>query len=560
MLQNETIRYSLYLLLGAALFYIPFNGGVHLFDWDEVNFAEISREMILLGEYSRVYVNFEPFYQKPPLYFWLQALSMHLFGVGEFAARFPNACCGLLTLPLLYLVGRRLFSHQLGLLWAGLFGTSVLPFLYFKSGIIDPWFNLFIFLGLLFVILAAWKKDQITAISLRYNTLGYLLLGGFFVGMGILTKGHVAYLVVVLTMGVYWLFRRFRMYISVGGFLIFSAAACVIMLSWFGWETLVNGPDFIVEFLKYQYKLFSTPDAGHKGFPGYHFVVLLVGCFPASIFLIRAFFKQPKEEHAFQQDFRLWMKILFWVVLVLFSIVQSKIVHYSSLCYFPLTFLAASVIDKILNRQINYSNAITGGLFGIGALYLVAIVTLPILGQNPEQLTPLFDDPFAKGNLEAEVRWTGLEVIPAILLLGLLIAYEWLRRKSQFQNGLWVLLGGMPFFLMLTLYFFIGRIEGYSQRAAVEFFEGLQGKAVSADTYGYKSYVPLFYGRPQSKGQYCFQNKDCQDQLLYGSLQQPAFIITKIHKAEPLNSIEGLEKIGEKNGFVFYRRIPVEKE
>ncbi len=35
------------------------------------------------------------------------------------------------------------------------------------------------------------------------------------------------------------------------------------------------------------------------------------------------------------------MLILFWVVLILFTIVKTKIVHYSSLCYFPLTFIGA---------------------------------------------------------------------------------------------------------------------------------------------------------------------------------------------------------------------------
>jgi hypothetical protein len=34
-------------------------------------------------------------------------------------------------------------------------------------------------------------------------------------------------------------------------------------------------------------------------------------------------------------------------VLILFSIVNTKIVHYSSLCYFPLTYLAALRLERI---------------------------------------------------------------------------------------------------------------------------------------------------------------------------------------------------------------------
>ena len=54
--------YPLYFVLAGALLFLPFLGGVHLFDWDEINFAEISREMLVLGEFVRVYINFEPFW------------------------------------------------------------------------------------------------------------------------------------------------------------------------------------------------------------------------------------------------------------------------------------------------------------------------------------------------------------------------------------------------------------------------------------------------------------------------------------------------------------------
>ena len=52
----------------AALLFVPFLGGVHLFDWDEINFAEISREMIVSGDYLRPQIGFQPFYEKPPLF------------------------------------------------------------------------------------------------------------------------------------------------------------------------------------------------------------------------------------------------------------------------------------------------------------------------------------------------------------------------------------------------------------------------------------------------------------------------------------------------------------
>ena len=116
MQQNHWKYIGLFLLLGA-LFYLPFLGGVHLFDWDEVNFAEISREMLILDDYLRIYVDFKPFWEKPPFFFWTQALAMKYFGINEMAARIPNSICGLLTLMILFLMCKKIIDARFGYLW-----------------------------------------------------------------------------------------------------------------------------------------------------------------------------------------------------------------------------------------------------------------------------------------------------------------------------------------------------------------------------------------------------------------------------------------------------------
>ena len=99
-------RPYLFWTLVGALVYIPFLGASHLFDWDEINFAESAREMLVSGDYLSVQINFLPFWEKPPLFIWLQALSFWLFSTFtdqawvsmEFAARFPNALVGIAAL------------------------------------------------------------------------------------------------------------------------------------------------------------------------------------------------------------------------------------------------------------------------------------------------------------------------------------------------------------------------------------------------------------------------------------------------------------------------------
>jgi hypothetical protein len=272
-------------------------------------------------------------------------------------------------------------------------------------------------------------------------------------------------------MFIYWIYQRFRFYVNVPEFLFFTFAATLVTLSWYGIETWKNGPWFIEEFNRYQYRLFSTPDAGHKGFPGYHFAVLLFGCFPAAIFAIRSFFKMPTEELKARADFAMWMKMLFWVVLILFTIVKSKIVHYSSMCYFPLTYLAAVSVYYILEKKILFNKWIKTGLIITGGVYILAVIALPILGNNIAVLKTFFNDPFALANMDADVYWTGIEALPGVFLLAVIIASFYFLKNNAALKGVAVLFMGTAVFIHLVLFTSINKIEHYSQRAAIEFFK-----------------------------------------------------------------------------------------
>lgn len=545
-------RVRIYLLITvvAGLFFIPFLGGVRLFDWDEINFAEAAREMLVTGNYLRVHIDFQPFWEKPPLFFWLQALSMKLFGIGEFAARFPNAICGILTLLVLFHIGLQLRNARFGLLWAGAYFGSVLPHLYFRSGIIDPWFNLFIFLGINGFIFFRWKHDHL---PLARPAWVYLVAGGLLLGLGILTKGPVAFLLAGLTLGIYWATGGFRWSVGVGHLLAFALLAWVPPLLWVGIETARNGTWFVEEFVRYSYRLFSTPDAGHGGFPGYHVVVLLLGCFPASIFALRGF-GLAENPHTHLLDYKRWMVILFWVVLVLFSIVKSKIVHYSSLAYFPITYLAAQTLYGIFTNKIKFSNWMKISLLAVGGLVGMLFVLIPFVGQRPELLRPfLQQDAFAAANLEAAVSWTGLEASAGLVLLLATGVGVWLLSRQRWQAGTGVLFGGTALFVTLTLWQFIGRIEGYSQAAAMRFFERFQGKDVYIVPYGYRSYGPFFYARQQPGRPP--QSYDRNWLLHSPDVDKPMYVITKNTISHQTDTIPTLRRIGAENGFVFYQRI-----
>ena len=192
-LLNTDIKASAFIVLISALLFIPFIGNMPLFDWDEINFAECAREMLVTNNYSNVQLYYQPFWEKPPLFIWFQAISMNVFGINEFAARFPNAVCGIVTLLVLYFTGKKLNDNKFGLVWAFVYAATLLPQVFFKSGIIDPWFNLFIYIAVYYLILHTNNPVG----KFAYKTA---ILSGVFLGFALLTKGPAALIIVGLTL------------------------------------------------------------------------------------------------------------------------------------------------------------------------------------------------------------------------------------------------------------------------------------------------------------------------------------------------------------------------
>jgi 4-amino-4-deoxy-L-arabinose transferase-like glycosyltransferase len=549
---NQTLIKQLLIAFIAALLFIPFLGHVHLFDWDEVNFAEGAREMLVSKNYLRVQIDFQPFWEKPPMFIWMQALCMKAFGINEFAARLPNALMGIATLCTIFYAGKRIVNERMGLWWVMIYAASWLPAFYFKSAIIDPTFNFFIFTSFFqFYLIKHGKRKWL-----------HCILTGVFLGIAVLTKGPVAVLVAGLSLFVFLIFNRgfsgYKWYY----FLVLTVACMITSFTWFGVDFIHNGIWFTREFIIYQIRLFKTEDAGHGGPLYYHFVVLLIGCFPAVAFLFQAGKKSARSAaNAAEADFAKWMWIMFWVVLILFSIVKSKIVHYSSLCYFPLTFLAALQISRLEEQKITMKKIVVIITAVTGVLLAIAITLLPIAGLNKDKLVPLFQDDFAVANLQASVHWSYAECLYGLLyLIGVIIAIFWIRKS--FQKGLLFLLGLQIVVIQITMYHFVPKIEAYSQDAAVEYYKSFVGKDVYLLPLGFKSYGILFYSKrlPATNPEYLNiqKRKDntipIRDWALYGKVDKPCYFISKITDEKELLTIPSLEKIGSKNGYVFYRR------
>jgi len=539
----QTKTYLTIIVLSGMAFFLPFLGRVHLFDWDEINFAESAREMIVSGNYHRVQVNFQPFWEKPPLFFWLQAGCMKLFGINEFAARLPNAVFGIITLVTLFFIGKRHKNPLFGFIWALSYFGTFLPHLYFKSAIIDPVFNYFIFLGIYFMF------RDVTAISNQKKLL-FPALAGLFIGLSTLTKGPVGLLIFLISFLVYFIFKRFSHFPHIKKIAVFLLLYIAVCFFWFGIEVINNGFWFLKEFLSYQADLFLHPVASHGEPFYYHFVVVAIGCFPISIIALPVF-GSPRIFG--KNDFRLLMKILFWTVMILFSLTTTKIVHYSSLTYMPLAFLAAVYLTHLIESKSSMSVYVIVLLAFGGFVFSFLMAALPFVAMHKNLIIPYLHDPFAVASLNVPVAWSGLESYIGIGYFVLVVAAVILLARKEFLKGILFIFYSTAVCLFTYLLAVVPKIERYSQGPAIDFYESLKGKNVYIWPIGFKSYAQYFYAEKPATPVY---GEADEQFLLKGPITIPAYFVVKVTNASFDTSCLGCQLMKQEGGFKFYKRPP----
>ncbi len=571
-LLNNNFAAVLFVVFLASAVFIPFIGNCPLFDWDEINFAECAREMVVTGNYSSVQMNFNPFWEKPPGFIWLQAISMNIFGVNEFAARFPNALCGIISLLIIYLIGKKTNSSAFGLAWALIYAGTLLPHFYFKSGIIDPWFNLFIFLSF-YQLLIHFNNP------VGKNGFVSALLAGFFLGIAVLTKGPAAIVIVGVFAGAYMVLKRFSKITTVKFLIVFVLSLLITGSSWFIVELIKGNYAVIEAFFDYQVRLFKTEDSDHGGFLLYHFVVLLIGCFPTSLLFIMSL-KRSANDTPYQKHIKLGMMILFFVVLIIFTLVKTKIVHYSSMCYLPMTYLATYSVFKLFNSEFTLKPWFRISFIAISLLIGTVFTLVGLIDHLKPYIinANLIDDAFAVENLKANVQWSGWEWLLGIsFILASHIAIRFIAKgKTQL---FFYLYGFYALFILASVATLAPKIEQYSQHAAIEFYKDAGKKGYYVETTGFKSYAYLFYSNKKP-----WQNENPEtikfikqalndmeamgynritsynlaylNWMQFGVIDRPAVIACKSNTAEEMLKNPKLKKLYEKNGFVFLIRQP----
>lgn len=369
-------------LLGLSiLFYFIFIHnlwGYPLMDTDETRYVSMARDMYTSKEYLTLYLNGEYFFEKPPLFFWLECLSFNIFDrVNEFTARLPVAILGVLGCFSVYFIGTKIISRSYGIISSIILATSIEYCILSKMAILDIVISACIMFSLCFGLATFFCRDS----RKKY----YWWLFYIFSGLAVMAKGIPG---VVIPFGGIFLIALveknlkeiFKPIHFIPGMLLFL----LITLPWHIIMFKLHNPLFWNEYIiKHHLSRFLGSDEIDRAQPFYFYIVtLLWGFCPwilSTIFVLCKKTNKIKEiikTNTIEDRFLLYNLIIILFILLFFTSSETKLITYILPIYPFLAFLAGYIwwnyIEYNRNEKIiNITNYILGYL-----LILVAFIGL----------------------------------------------------------------------------------------------------------------------------------------------------------------------------------------
>ena len=360
------------LIAGCAAFYLLRLGAAGLYDPNEGQYAEIPREMILLGDWVTPHFNFIRYFEKPPLLYWLTALAYSVLGVSQFSARIVTACAAVAGIGVVYGIGRDLWGRRAGLASGLVLATCFGHFIFSRIVLTDMLFTAVLaasFWGLLRGLLADTPRPAVTLAA----------YGG--VGLAVLTKGLIGLVFPVLTVGAFLLVVRdrglWRRLDLVRGSLVILA----VVAPWhilvglrnegFFWFYFVN--EHVLRFLARRDIMDYAP------MPVLTYLAMVaVWLFPWSVFLPAALWRSVPRHRPRTREERGTLFVALWAAAVIgfFALSPSRLEYYSMPAFPALALLLGRLWgEELAGRPVpRWRNAVTYCCFG---LLVAGVVLVP---------------------------------------------------------------------------------------------------------------------------------------------------------------------------------------
>lgn len=329
-------------LLAATLFSGFFTfyrlGENYLIEYDEGIYGLVAKNILRTGDWFTLHWKLDfPWFDKGPLYLWLTALSLKIFGFQSLAVRFWSAIFGLVTVIGTFFLGRKLYSNRIGFI-AALILSSTTGFVYYsRLGMLDVPNAAFNVLSLLFLVISLEKP--------RFLNLAALVLALGFLNRGPLAFfGLASFLICLFPERLWQKFSWRSILLSLGIFLVAVAPWHVI-------ETIRHGANFWEVYLGHQVLTRFTQTIEGKAAPIFWYVTVartqfriwFLPLLPAVFYAVyRIFVRRSKSDLLVF----LWVSITFFA----FTLAQSKLIWYILPLYPGLSLIVARFLDDLFVR------------------------------------------------------------------------------------------------------------------------------------------------------------------------------------------------------------------
>jgi 4-amino-4-deoxy-L-arabinose transferase-like glycosyltransferase len=276
----------------------------------------------------------EYWYDKPPMYYWLVAGAYQIFGINEFAARFPAALMGLLSVLAVYFSATKLFNERAGF-WSGIvLGTCINMFYMGKAGVTDTTLLFFMTAALL-----SFLHEQYWAM--------YICMG-----LATLTKGPIGIVfpgaIIFLTLLCWGDLRRLLKMHIIPGIIL----CMVIVTPWYYHMYQLHGMEFINTFLGFHnLTRFTTPEHPTRVLWYYYLPVIVLGIFPWTGILIQSIKSTITDSRSSDLRNLIFMQVWWIFVLVFFTISKTKLVSYILPMFPALAIMIGWNIDRMMREN-----------------------------------------------------------------------------------------------------------------------------------------------------------------------------------------------------------------
>ena len=325
-----------YLTLFHQLGLLPFFGS------DEPRYARVAEEMYERGDFVTPSLDGRPWLEKPPLLYWMEAVSYSMFGFGEWQARLPNAFLALLLAAAVGVFAAKMVRPRLGFMVFLILTTSLMYVGYSRAVSTD------------LPLTAAFTFSMISGfLAIRHGSVRWGLICGGALGFALLAKGFVA---IVLFGGCLLVYLLVHNEVPLSGRLgLVVAVSCFLVAGpWLGLAWIANGDNFLMTFLVNHHLVRYVSDLHHHNQPFWYYLpVLLAGFFPWFTFLPaagRRLWESRREFSAEANSLQVFLWVWACVPFMFFSISTSKLAGYILPIFPALSLLVGMEWDRTLEK------------------------------------------------------------------------------------------------------------------------------------------------------------------------------------------------------------------